>query len=638
MTDEQLAQQILTLVGGEENVNSLIHCVTRLRFKLKDESSAKTEQIKGLDGVMTVVKSGGQYQVVIGENVADIYDKIMPHLNSENATSTSETNEKSSIWNSAVQILSGLFTPVLGPLAAAGILKGFLVLLTITHVLTTKSGTYMVLYAAADAVFYFLPVILGFSAGKVFHTNSYMGAVIGAALVYPDMIAAYNAGKHLTFLKIPVVLMSYAQTLIPIIAAVYFLYWVEKFLNRYIPKSLKGIFVPLLCLVIVVPATYLVVGPVTSMLSSGLASAVLALYKLVPPLAGFILAGIWQLAVLLGLHWAFIPVFLNNIATKGFDPINAMLYCTVFGQVGAALAMAIKAKDYKFKELATTAVISGFLGITEPIIYGVTIPHKKSFVMASIGSAFGGAIAGFASAKMYGGFASGGIFGIPMFIGPKGINFEFIGFVLSLAVAFVVALVLTLLLVPGVQPEATASTSTEKTIISASDALSQADMNVFSPLSGKVEPLSAVNDDVFSKGLIGKGLAVVPSEGKVTAPFDGTVVSVFPTKHALGLRSNSGIELLIHIGLDTVNLKGKHFNSLVKGGDVITLGQTLEEFDIQAIKDEGYDITVPIVVTNSNEYSDVTLDDNQHSVAAGDELLSVVPQTKTAEHSAAVQA
>ncbi|MFT8883325.1 MAG: beta-glucoside-specific PTS transporter subunit IIABC [Liquorilactobacillus hordei] len=611
MKDQELANQILKKVGGKENVNSLIHCVTRLRFKLKDETIAKTEEIKNLDGVITVVKSGGQYQVVIGDNVEQIYDRIIPRLDETMAGKpVQEEKQKTSLGNAAVQLLSALFTPILGPLAASGILKGFLVLLTLTNVLSTKSGTYMILYASADALFYFLPILLGFSAAKVFKTNQYMGAVIGAALVYPSMVSAYNSGQTLHFIGVPVVLMSYVQTLIPIIAAVFFLSVVEKFLNRVIPKSLKGIFVPLLSLIIVVPITFLVVGPITSTLSTWLATAVLALYKLIPPLAGFILAGIWQLAVLLGLHWAFIPIFLNNIATKGFDPINAMLYCTVFGQVGAALAMTIKAKDVKFRELGTTAVISGFLGITEPIIYGITIPHKKSFVMASIGSAFGGAIAGFSSAKMYGGFASGGIFGIPMFIGSHGINSEFIGFLFSLIVAFTVALVLTLLLVPSVKSGEHDSTLSKK-----ESAVIEA------PVDGTIESLTNVNDQVFSKELMGPGVAIIPSKGEIYAPFDGKVISVFPTKHAIGLRSDNGLELLIHIGIDTVNLKGKYFKSLIKNNQNIKKGQLLETFDIKSIKEHGYDITISVVVTNINEIGDIDVKFQSGTVNVGDIII-----------------
>lgn len=617
MKDDQLANNILKLVGGKDNVNSLIHCVTRLRFKLKNESLAQTDDIKDLEGVMTVVKSGGQYQVVIGDKVTEIYNLITPQLNASaiesDDDSKSDAKEKTSIWNAAVQLLSGLFMPILGPLAAAGVLKGLLALCTTVGWLTTKSGTYMILYAASDAIFYFLPIILGFSAGKVFKTNSYMGAMIGAALVYPNLVSAYTAGSHLTFFGIPVVLMNYTQTLIPIIAAVYVLSVLEKFLNRIIPRQVKGILVPLFCLIIVVPLTFLIVGPITSTLSTWLANAVLALYHLFPAGAGFVLAGIWQLAVLLGLHWAFIPIFLNNIATKGYDPINAMLFCTVFAQTGAALAMAIKAKDTKFKELATTAFISGFMGITEPIIYGVTIPHKKSFAMASIASAFGGGIAGAAGSKMFGGFAPGGIFGIPMFIGKSGIDVGFIGFLISLIVGFIGALVLTLIFVPGVEAQAQEDT---KDVVLISN-----DFEITAPLSGQAELLSNVKDDVFSKGLMGPGIAIIPDKGEVVAPFDGTVVSVFPTKHALGLRSDSGIEVLIHIGLDTVNLKGQYFETTLKSQQHFSRGEKLETFDLKAIKNAGYDVTVPIIVTNKDEFKKTRIINDTGEIRAGDLII-----------------
>lgn len=617
MKDDQLANNILKLVGGKDNVNSLIHCVTRLRFKLKNESLAQTDDIKDLEGVMTVVKSGGQYQVVIGDKVTEIYNLITPQLNASaiesDDDSKSDAKEKTSIWNAAVQLLSGLFMPILGPLAAAGVLKGLLALCTTVGWLTTKSGTYMILYAASDAIFYFLPIILGFSAGKVFKTNSYMGAMIGAALVYPNLVSAYTAGSHLTFFGIPVVLMNYTQTLIPIIAAVYVLSVLEKFLNRIIPRQVKGILVPLFCLIIVVPLTFLIVGPITSTLSTWLANAVLALYHLFPAGAGFVLAGIWQLAVLLGLHWAFIPIFLNNIATKGYDPINAMLFCTVFAQAGAALAMAIKAKDTKFKELATTAFISGFMGITEPIIYGVTIPHKKSFAMASIASAFGGGIAGAAESKMFGGFAPGGIFGIPMFIGKSGIDVGFIGFLISLIVGFIGALVLTLIFVPGVEAQAQEDT---KDVVLISN-----DFEITAPLSGQAELLSNVKDDVFSKGLMGPGIAIIPDKGEVVAPFDGTVVSVFPTKHALGLRSDSGIEVLIHIGLDTVNLKGQYFETTLKSQQHFSRGEKLETFDLKAIKNAGYDVTVPIIVTNKDEFKKTRIINDTGEIRAGDLII-----------------
>lgn len=624
MSDKELAATIVELVGGKENVNSLVHCVTRLRFKLKDESAANTDALKDLSGVMTVVKSGGQYQVVIGDKVDDIYNEVIPLLGGtlDNSESTEESDNGGSIWNKAVALLSSLFMPVLGVLAASGVLKGLLALCTSAGWLTDKSGTYMILYAASDAIFYFLPIILGFSAGNTFKTNPYLTAVIGGALVYPTLVSAYNAKTSLTFLGVPVILMSYVQTLIPIIAAAWLLSFVSKYLKQYLPKSLQMIFVPLLSLVIVVPASFLIVGPITSMLSTWLANAVLWVYGIAPVIAGFILAGIWQLAVLLGLHWAFIPIFLNNIATKGYDPIDAMLFCTVFGQVGAALAMTIKAKDHKFKELAASATLSGILGISEPIIYGVTIPHKKSFIMASIGSAFGGAIAGFSSSKMYGGFAPGGIFGIPMFIGKNGVDSSFIGFLLSLVVAFGVAFVLSMLFAEVVKPKPVAQKQLSVTLNNG---------KVGSPLIGHTIPLSAVKDDVFSTGMMGKGLAILPEKGEVRAPFDGQVVSVFPTKHAIGLKSNTGIELLIHIGLDTVNLKGEHFDANVQINDLVKAGDILEKFDIQSIQDAGYDTTVPIIITNTNDFSVVKTNSLGVQVGFGDEILSTTVANKSSE-------
>ncbi|GAB2027412.1 PTS transporter subunit EIIC [Lactovum odontotermitis] len=450
MKKEELAKDILSDIGGKENIADITHCATRLRFKLKDESKANTESLKDLDGVMTVIKSGGQYQVVVGDKVPEIYAELVKlagitdtsQSNSSASSSSSDKNEKLS--SKLVAILSGLFTPVLGLLAASGILKGILVLLTTIGILKATDGTYIILFAAADAFFYFLPVILGFSAGKVFKTNQYIGAMLGAVLVYPTLITAYADKVDLTFLHIPVILMSYASSLLPAVIAVFALAQLDKLLRKVIPDLLKLIFVPLLEIVIMVPLTLLIVGPVFSQVGKILSDVSMAIYAFSPLAAGFLLAGIWQGVVLFGMHWAFIPIFINNISVHGFDPINAMLYCTVFGQVGAAMAVAIKTRSRKQREVAAAATISGFLGITEPIIYGVTLPRKRPFIAASIGSAFGGAIAGVFGAKMFGGFASGGIFGIPMFINPKnGVGSGFIGFVMSLLVAFLLALIIT---------------------------------------------------------------------------------------------------------------------------------------------------------------------------------------------------
>lgn len=446
MSYERLAKQIIQEVGGKENINSVIHCVTRLRFKLKNESLANKETIKNLDGVMTVVISGGQFQVVIGEHVSKVFAEVTKLIGKATEDDdTEETTEKGSIFSRFVSLISGIFMPVMGVMAAAGILKGFLVALTVLGWMSEEMGVYKILFVASDGFFYFMPILLGFSAGKTFKTNSYITATVGAALVYPTMVEMYNAGEALSFLQIPVVLMNYTQSVVPIILAAFFVAKLEKVLLKIIPKSLQLIFVSLIILVIVVPLSFIVIGPISVYASQLLADGAMALYSLSPVITGLFLAGVWQIAVMFGLHWAFIPIMINNITTIGFDPINGLLYCTVFAQTGAALAVALKTKQTKLKSLSTTASISGFLGITEPAIYGVNLPLKRPFIMACIGGGLGGAVAGFFSAKMYGGFASGGVFGIPMFIDPEGLSAQFYGFALSLLISLATAFVLTLL-------------------------------------------------------------------------------------------------------------------------------------------------------------------------------------------------
>ncbi|EMV4631154.1 PTS beta-glucoside transporter subunit IIBCA [Listeria monocytogenes] len=616
MNNSDLAKEVVKLVGGKENILSVIHCVTRLRFKLRDENLAETEKIKALKGVMTVVKSGGQYQVVIGDHVSYVYDEVIRVLGikPDDAPQDNPEQEHKSIFNKFVELISGIFMPVLGLLAASGILKGFLTAAVTMGLINTSAGVYEVLYAASDALFYFMPIILGFSAGKVFKTNQYLSAAVGAALVYPTLVDMYSSEAHLTFLHIPVILMNYTMSVIPVILAIYFMSKLEKVLVKFIPKSLQLIFVPLLLLLIVVPVSLIIIGPVSTYASQLLAKGALGLYSLSPMIAGFFLAGIWQVAVMFGLHWAFIPIFINNISVLGYDPINAMLYCTVFAQTGAVLAVMLKTRNQELRSLSITATISGFLGITEPAIYGVNLPYKKPFFMACVGSAFGGAIAGMSAAKMFGGFASGGIFGIPMFINPDGIGWDFWGFLISLVVAFSVALILTYFFGFKDKVEEVVIQTGEKATL---------DETIYSPLQGEIIALNDVKDEVFSAGIMGAGVAILPASGEIRAPFDGTVLSVFQTKHAIGLISKQGVELLIHVGLDTVNLNGQFFDIEVSESEEIKKGDLLGRFELDAIKKAGYDITTPIIVTNSATLADVitvnlgkSVDNNQKILEA----------------------
>lgn len=559
--NKKLAEQIVKLVGGKDNVISLVHCVTRLRFKLKDEKKANDDAIKQLKGVMGVAHAGGQYQVIIGNNVADVYDQVMPLLGLSSEEEVTTDDEKDgNIFSRLVALISSLFMPLLGVMTGAGMLKGLLVLLNVLGWVKQGTGTYMIWNAAADSLFYFLPVLLGFSAAKTFHVNKYLGAVTGGALVYPTMVAAATAHKAITFFGLPVNLMNYSQTMLPIVFAIWGMSWFEKGTKKVVPKVVQNLFVPLLDLMVIVPLTYLIVGPVMQTLSQWLSSASLWLYGLVPVVAGFVIGGIWQAAVIVGLHWAFIPVLMNNLMTNHFDPINGIMYCTLFGQVGAALAMGLKAKDKNFKEIAIPAAVSGFFGVTEPIIYGVTLPHKKSFVFASIGSAFGGAIAAAFHAGMYT-MPGGGIFGIPAFINPKGIDASFIAFVISLIVAFALAFILTFI------------------------------------WGDKVVPATPKKKfDVKKVEFKDQGIA---------APIQGTAV-----------------ELLIHLGINTVNLKGKYFDAKVAAGQKVKQGDLLETFDVDQIKAAGYDTVVPIIVTNTNNFDDIIVEKKDgDSVKFGDQIL-----------------
>lgn len=559
--NKKLAEQIVKLVGGKDNVISLVHCVTRLRFKLKDEKKANDDAIKQLKGVMGVAHAGGQYQVIIGNNVADVYDQVMPLLGLSSEEEVTTDDEKDgNIFSRLVALISSLFMPLLGVMTGAGMLKGLLVLLNVLGWVKQGTGTYMICNAAADSLFYFLPVLLGFSAAKTFHVNKYLGAVTGGALVYPTMVAAATAHKAITFFGLPVNLMNYSQTMLPIVFAIWGMSWFEKGTKKVVPKVVQNLFVPLLDLMVIVPLTYLIVGPVMQTLSQWLSSASLWLYGLVPVVAGFVIGGIWQAAVIVGLHWAFIPVLMNNLMTNHFDPINGIMYCTLFGQVGAALAMGLKAKDKNFKEIAIPAAVSGFFGVTEPIIYGVTLPHKKSFVFASIGSAFGGAIAAAFHAGMYT-MPGGGIFGIPAFINPKGIDASFIAFVISLIVAFALAFILKFI------------------------------------WGDKVVPATPKKKfDVKKVEFKDQGIA---------APIQGTAV-----------------ELLIHLGINTVNLKGKYFDAKVAAGQKVKQGDLLETFDVDQIKAAGYDTVVPIIVTNTNNFDDIIVEKKDgDSVKFGDQIL-----------------
>ncbi|WP_215113615.1 beta-glucoside-specific PTS transporter subunit IIABC [Exiguobacterium sp. s63] len=593
---KQLAETIVQHVGGKENVKSVFHCATRLRFKLKDESKANATKLKEQDGIITVVQSGGQFQVVIGNNVPYVYKEVVDVGGFQ--TSSTDDEEKTGVFNRLIDVIAGIFTPILGPMAGSGLLKGLLAILVALGLLTQEMGTYVVLNAAADALFYFLPVILGHSAAKKFGGNPYIGMIIGGALVYPSIVAIQGAGESLTFLNVPVVLMSYASSVIPIILATYVSSKVETFFNRHTHEAVRNFTTPMMALLLVVPLTFLAIGPVATYASQGLANGYSFLYDLSPTIAIAFIGAFWQVLVMFGLHWGLVPIIINNLSVVGTDTIVVGVLMATFGQVGAVLAITLKAKNPKVKGLGTSSTIAGVFGITEPAIYGLTLPRKKPFVFGVVGGAAGGIVGGLFGTAAY---AMGGlgIFSIPVMIPPTGVDLAFYGAFIGMTVATLVALVLTMVFH---KEEATVE-STEKVV--AQSISEQVGFPVSAPLKGEVVSLETVRDEVFSSGAMGKGIAIMPSEGAVYAPFDGEIVTVYPSKHAIGLRSDTGVEVLIHIGLDTVKLKGQYFETVVTDGQKVTEGELLVRFDIDAIAREGYDTITPIIVTNTEHYLDV---------------------------------
>ncbi|WP_112182429.1 beta-glucoside-specific PTS transporter subunit IIABC [Paraliobacillus zengyii] len=641
MKYEQLSKDIIQNVGGKENVISVVHCITRLRFKLRDESKANTEVLKDMDGIVTVMKSGGQYQVVIGNHVPDVFKEIVELGGFQTAaTEEEEDNSNQSIFNKLIDIIASIFTPVLGVLAATGMIKGFNALFLALGWLEDTSGTYQILNAVGDSLFYFFPIFLGYTAIKKFGGSPFIGMAIGGSLVYPD-ITALSAGEPLytlfagsalfeapifvEFLGIPVILMTYSSSVIPIILAAFFASRVEGFLKKLIPDVVKVFVVPFLTLIIVVPITFMVIGPIATWAANLIGMATNGIYDLSPIIAGAFIGAFWQVLVIFGLHWGLIPIAINNLTTLGSDPILAMMFTASFAQTGAVIGVLMKTKNKKIKTLSIPAAISGIFGVTEPAIYGVTLPLKRPFIISCIVAGLGGAVLGIAGTRGYmiGGL---GIFGIPSYISPEGMDAGFWGMIIAMIGALVLGIVLTYLF--GVKNEKTSEqTVKEETTTPATDkvVVEEKAINgevIASPLAGEVRQLSEIKDESFASGAMGKGVAIEPIEGKLFSPVTGTITALFPTKHALGITTEDGAEILIHVGMDTVNLGGQYFTSYVKQGDIVEKGKLLVEFDLVEIKKAGYLVTTPVIVTNPDNYAVISFTE-QHIVKPTETLITL---------------
>jgi PTS system beta-glucosides-specific IIC component len=634
MSYEKLAKEIIQGVGGEKNVVSLIHCATRLRFTLKDNSKADKAALQKNNGVITVKESGGQLQVVIGNTVPEVYNAIgnvSGILNESKSASKSSGSggqgAKKGI-GSVIDVISSIFAPLLGVMAGAGILKGLLLIASNFEWLQKTDTTYIILYAAADALFYFLPMLLAVTTARKFGGNTFTALTMAGALLYPDIIKLKTEGIATNFFGIPVVMMSYASTVIPIILSVIVMSQLEKVCNRFIHESVKNFLTPLISLVIMLPVTLIVFGPFGVYVGNAIADGLLSAFSFSPLIAGAILGASWQILVIFGVHWGLVPVFINNIAVFGKDGIKPAATASVFAQTGAAFGVMLRTKNKKLKTLAGSATVTALFGITEPAVYGVTLPLKRPFIAGVIGGAVGGAIIGQAGTQA---FASGapGLLTLPIFYGPGGQGFP--GLIIGITASFLVSAILTYVMgfkdpVDETEDESKQVVSSNNTDVSEvlkGNEVVKASQKVLSPLSGTIHPLSDVPDPAFSSEAMGKGVAIKPSEGRVVAPFDGKVTVAFKKKHALAVVSDSGAEMLIHVGIDTVKLDGQYFTSHVKEGDVVTAGQLLLEFDVEQIAAAGYETVTPIIVTNSTDYEDVYAL-QKGDVQVQDELLQIV--------------
>lgn len=610
---EALAKDIVKNVGGKDNVTGLVHCITRLRFSLKDEGKANDDVLKNMDGVVTVMKSGGRYQVVIGNHVPEVFEDVMPLLDLSDEKPAQEEKKSGNLLDRAIDVVSGIFQPILGIMAACGMIKGLNTLFVTLGLYSSTCGGYMIINAAGDALFNFLPLFLGYTAAKKFKLKPMLGLAIGAAMCYPAIqsSALSAAGKaaftlfkgtmfaspvYIDFFGIPVISVDYTGTVIPVILAVWFASKCEKLFNKFIPDLVKFFFVPMLTLLVTLPVAILLLGPVATFGSTLISHFTLAVRSVSPMLAGGIVGLTWQILVIFGMHWGFIPVYINNVMTLGYDNVMMPFFACTF---------------------ATSAVVLAIFFKTEPAIYGMLLPLKKPFVLSCIAGGIGGAFYGQFNFRKFilGGM---GIFELPNMMNPDGTMGNIIVAFVGIAISMVVGFVLTMIF----YKDETVVTKKE-TDIQTADAVIKKESAVYSPVKGKVIPLSEVKDEAFSSGMLGKGAAIIPEEGVVYAPADGEISAFFPTGHAIGMVTEDGAEILIHVGMDTVQLEGKGFTPFAKTGDKVKKGQKLLEFDKEFIKEQGYSIVTPVLISNFDQFDDVVMTEKDH-VQAGDRLLNTL--------------
>ncbi len=610
MENKLLAEKIISLVGGKENIVALTHCVTRLRFQLKRTDLVQVKKLEQVEDVMGCQDQGGQYQVIIGGKVGKVYQeviKLMPELAGESSLIEAQVEKKS--WgNRIIETLSAILIPSLAPVVGGGMLKGFLYLFTTFSLISMEGGTYYLLNIASDCMFYFFPFLLAVSAAKKFRTNEYMSIALAGALMYPSILEVAKVGEvtSFKFLNIvPIPLINYSNSIVPIILSVWLLSYVYRFFEEYVPAMVTIIFTPLLTLLVMTPIMLFALAPLGFYIGEYVAKGIGWLIDFSPWLAGFIIGASRPLLVLAGMHHAIRPITQQQISTYGFSTMGPMNFMSTMAQATACFAIYYLIKDKKMKQVAMSSTISGYLGITEPALYGVLTKYKAAFLGASIGGGLGSAVGALLGARSYAP-AMPSVLSVPVFLGEG-----FVGFVIGCIVTIGSTLVVTFVLgkTLGVEER------NQKQIVETTA--------IFSPVDGEVYPITEVSDSTFGSEVMGSGIAIRPEGTGIYAPVNGEIATIFRTKHAIGLISEEGLEILLHIGIDTVKLEGKYFDCLCKEGQKVKMGELLLQFNREKISQLGYDTTVLTILTNSDKYLDVTKEFESGKIFHSEKIMEV---------------
>lgn len=623
----EIADTLIAALGGKENITRLFHCMTRLRFYVKDRTKINEKEILKVSGISGVNWHEDQFQVIAGNEINEMYKALENKGVPTDDAPAAESQSSKSVVSKIIDSITGCMTPMIPALTAAGMIKVVLSLLTTFHFVTDTSSTYQVISMIGDVTFYFMPFLIAANAAKVFRVNQSLALFIAGVYLSPAFVSMVASDVAITLFGLPITKATYSYSVIPVILMVWITHYIELLVDRITPKMVKLILNPTLVILISAPIALIVVGPLGTIIGNGLAVAI----NFLSAKLGFIIVGIlaatFPFIVMTGMHHALTPIGLNAIATGGTDSlIFVSQVCSNIAQSGSSFAVAVKSKDENMKQLASAAGVSALMGITEPALYGVTLKLKRPVVAAAIAAGIGGIVGGLLHVSLY--IAQNCIMAIPAFIGEKGMSNLLYG-IIMIVVSFVASFVLTFIFgfedaEPEQEEKKTESKEAEKTQQNNTKPLVEK-IELCAPVSGTVKALSDVPDKTFAEKVLGDGAAIIPEEGKVYAPADGTVANIMDSKHGIMFVTDNGAEVLIHIGLDTVNLKGKYFKSYVSDGDKVKKGTLLVEFDLEAIKGEGYNLITPMVVTNISDYiKAVCMEKENTAINAGDKFLTVV--------------